>query len=38
MSKDKKRKFLKAIKLSGILASIEEVIKERLKGSEGIRK
>ena len=37
MSKNKKEHFLIGIKLSGILASIE-VIKEGLKGSEGIRK
>jgi hypothetical protein len=37
VSKNKKRKFLKGIKLSGILASIE-VTKDGLKVSEGIRK
>jgi hypothetical protein len=38
VSKNKKRKFLKGIKLSDILASIEEVTKDGLKVSEGIRK
>lgn len=38
VSKNKKRKFLKGIKLSGILASIEEVTKDGLKVSEGFRK
>jgi hypothetical protein len=38
MVKKQKSKMFERIKLSGILASIEEVTKDTLKVSEGIRK